>query len=295
MSSFDTSDHSESLIGAKRSHSSLDELLRRNDVWRGHSQVFVPQASIDTGHPTLNSALIHKGWPEACLVELGQSNAAGTWLLFSHAARSVSGMDLGLGLAPGSDVRSGFSGAASKPDEGGVIVLLNPPAAPYAVGLLRLGIPLERVWIITPQNKADFIACFVELARSPACRMLMSWQPKQRLSYTELRKCQLATHERAGLYVLFRHESALTQSSPAALRIRVVVSEQHLELEFLKQKGKVPNAKVLLSLPDYWFSSGPYKSLDQSDLSHANNKLSSLRAAARSASVIELNRSKSKR
>ena len=226
----------ETLVSTKPS---LESLLRRKDIWRGHSQAFVAQASVDTGYSELNSALLHGGWPQGCLVELGQSHFAGTWFLLGHAVAS--------------QVRQ----------HSGLIALLNPPAQPYAVALLKLGIPLEQVLVLTPRNKADFIACFVELARSSACPMLVAWQPSQKLSYTELRKCQLATHEQRGLYILCRHNSALEQSSPAALRLRVSIQAREMLLECVKQKGKLPGARISLPLADSYFSTVSYKNLDE--------------------------------
>lgn len=223
---------------------SLESLLRRGDVWRGHSQTFVASRSLDTGFTPLNAALLNQGWPEGCLVELGQPNFAASWVLFAEPAKLVSG------ASPTEDAPQG------------IIALLNPPAMPYAVGLLQLGIPLERLLVVSAEEKSDFIACFVELARSPACAMVLSWQPKKKLSYTELRKCQLATHEQAGLYVLFRHHSAFSQSSPAALRIQMRMQEQSLKLEFVKQKGKLQSSEVVLDLPATWFDLPDYKNLN---------------------------------
>ncbi len=215
----------------------LDTLLRRDDVWRGHSQAFIPRDAVDTGYEALNTVLIHKGWPQACLIELGQKHFTGTWLLLGHAAKHQAC------------------------EAGGLIVLLNPPAQPYAVALLQQGIPLERVLVLTPQTKADFIACFVALARSSACAMLVAWQPKQKLSYAELRKCQLATHDNHGLYILFRHRSALQQSSPAALRMLVAVQARAILVECIKQRGTLPGVNISLPLPDTWFSTATYRNL----------------------------------
>jgi protein ImuA len=229
---------------SESSKPSLEALLRRGDVWRGHSQSFVPSRSVATGFDELDSALLYGGWPEACLIELAQDSFAGSWRLLTPAARQIGGVD-----------------QSQAPQ--GMVAVVNPPAMPYAVGLLQQGIPLERMLVVPAAEKADFIACFVELARSPACSMIMAWQPKQKLSYTELRKCQLATHEQAGLYFFFRHSVALQQSSPAALRIHMQLQQKSLQLSFVKQKGRRQEAVVHLALPENWQAATDYKVLGQ--------------------------------
>ncbi len=237
------SDIPESKAGLKSGSPSLEALLRRKDVWRGHSQAFVGQKAWDTGHDVLNALLLQRGWPESNLIELGQKHLAGTWFLLAPAASSLIGM-----------------AEACR----GVLVLLNPPAEPYAEGLSQAGFVLDRVLLVQTRSKNDFLASFLELARSPACQMLMAWQPRQRLSYAELRKCQLAVQEQAGLYFLLRHHSALSQSSPASLRLNMHVEARSLQVELIKQRGKLPGAAVHIPLPDAWFSTGAYAGLMQS-------------------------------
>lgn len=214
----------------------LSALLRRNDIWRGHSHSFVEQEVVDSGHENLNKALLHKGWPKSCLIECNQTNYAATWLLFISVLKRMS--------------------------ERGLVALINPPADPYAVSLIQQGVDLDSVLIARPADKNDFVASFVDLAKSRVCSMLMAWQPQQRLTYAELRKCQLATLEHQGLTFLFRHDTALQQSSPAALRIRLTVHARYLNLEFIKQKGKLPGEVVQLAFPDHWFGLESYKDLD---------------------------------
>lgn len=227
----------EALIQAKTvSGEALSALLRRQDVWRGHSQKFVNHESVDSGSETLNQVLVHKGWPRACLIECLQANYAATWFVFSSVFKHMS--------------------------KQGLVALLNPPAEPYALSLLQQGIDLDALLIVQTSNKADFIASFIELAKSPACVTLMAWQPQQALSYTELRKCQLASLESSGLAFLHRHEIALKQSSPATLRIRFSVQTTQLILEIVKQRGALAGSVVKLSLPDHWFSLEDYKYLD---------------------------------
>lgn len=221
----------------------LEQLLRRGDVWRGQSQRFAHQAAVDTGHSILNDALLHKGWPLASLVEVCQPNIGGQseWLLMAPALRQLTR---------------------------GYTVLLNPPTMPFAAGLIQMGLDLNRLLIVQTANKNDFLASFVELARTEICAALLAWQPKQNLSYTELRKCLLAAADRQGLTLLFRPANVQGQSSPAVLRVMARLNDQTLALHIFKQKGCLGTAatKTLhLPLPETWMPIAPYAQLDQAD------------------------------
>lgn len=189
----------------------LAQLLRRNDVWRGHSQQLVPQAALNSGYEALNAAFLHGGWPLSCLIEVcQQSHGHSEWQLMTPALRCTST---------------------------GYIVLLNPPATPFAQGFIQAGIDLERVLVVQAEQKTDFLASFTELARAEACEALLAWQPQRALSYTELRKCLLAAADGCGFYVLFRDESAQKQSSPAVLRLTTSLQPGDLQVHIFKQKG----------------------------------------------------------
>lgn len=223
----------------------LEQLLRRGDIWRGHSGHFVRQPVVDSGHPSLNSLLLQGGWPQSCLMELGQAGLGqGEWLLLLPAILQAQGL----------------------------VVLLNPPAIPFAQGLLQAGVDLERLLVVNAAAKADFVAAWVELARAASCERLLAWEPSRGLSYTELRKCQLASAEGQGLYWLFRPLARLAQSSPAQLRLRLVQDASALTLELIKQKGghqSCLNRPVHLPLPEAWQGFLPHARLGGSPLPEA--------------------------
>ena len=215
----------------------LEQLLQRDDIWRGHGQKKTVRQVIDTGHSQLNNRLLNNGWPLGSLVEIyppsmcQTTNSGGEWLLLSPAVKRC------------------LNNTST------YAVLLNPPALPFAQGLSQLGITLEQLLIIRVKNKTDFIVSFVELARASSCSVIMAWQPKQALNYSELRKCQLATANGTGLYFMFRHTQAQQQSSPAALRLEVTLGKENLSLTLLKQRGQLQHNKTqpaLIPLPKSW-------------------------------------------
>ena len=204
------------------SDTSLTAILRRSDVWRGESQRFTAQHTLDTGYTPLNQALLGKGWPLGALMEVCQPHAGHSeWRLFSPAL---------------SQLRTGY------------IVLLNPPAMPFCQGIVQMGLDLNRIVVVQCANKEGFLKSFVELARAKMCRALLAWQPNKALSYTELRKCLLAASA-TNLSVLFRDTQALQQSSPASLRLACDFNGQSLSLNLHKQKGLLTTHYQSIHLP----------------------------------------------
>jgi len=154
----------------------------------------------------------------------------------------------------------------------GLVVLLNPPAIPFAQGLLQAGVDLERLLVVNAAAKADFVAAWGELARAASCERLLAWEPNRGLSYTELRKCHLASAEGRGLYWLFRPLARLAQSSPAQLRLRLLQGAQSLSLELLKQKGGHQSClfrPIELPLPQDWQGFLPHARLGGAPLPEA--------------------------
>jgi protein ImuA len=220
----------------------LQQLLQRQDIWRGCTGELLSALAqpVDTGWAALNAGLRQGGWPRSNLIEVCQQNLNhGEWQLMTPALLRLS---------------SGF------------IVLLNPPAMPFVQGLLQAGLDLDRIIIVQAAAKADFLASFYELARAQACDAVLGWQPKQALSYAELRKCQLAAADGAGLYILFRPASMRSQSSPASLRLWLESGATALQVTLFKQKGMLQthDAKpIALPLPELWQGLLPHRLLDQ--------------------------------
>ena len=207
----------------------LESLLRRSDLWRGDSRRFVAQRVLATGYEALDRALLHKGWPLGALLEVCQPTLQGygEWLLFGPALQATTT---------------------------GYVVLLNPPALPFAQGLIQLGVDLNRLLVVQTHEKSRFIKSFLELARSPECKCLLSWQPRQNLTYTDIRKCLLSCTNNHSLNVLLRHSQARHQSSPASLRLELQLQPQALAVELFKQKGLLlkKTQQLLLPLPAHY-------------------------------------------
>ncbi len=226
---------------------SLTQLLRRNDVWRGHSSVFTEHSVLDTHYQELNQQLSQGGWPLSALIEICQAGSSCEWWLFGPAMRHEQESD---------------------------IALLNPPALPFASGIKQLGIHTERFLVVTPHNAQDFIACFVELSQAHECRYLLAWQQNYQFSYSQIRKLQLHSSAQPGLCTLFRPSSAIKQSSPASLRMAITPMEQSIHIAIAKQKGNLNQKSCHLPIPEYWQRKPSHKNLEMfnTQYEHTNER-----------------------
>lgn len=238
----------------------LESLFNHNQIWRGAS--YRPEIqTLDTGYKEINQALLQGGWPKSTLIEICQKGLQQQeWLVFLPVVKAALGY----------------------------VILLNPPAIPFCQAFIQAGIDLERVLVVQVNNKSDFLASFKELARTQACDLLFAWQQHQQLSYTELRKCLLATNDSAGVCVLFRSEHAQQQSSPAVLRLQSQITANHIQLSIFKQKGVLQQSinSINLPLPELMKGYPPYSSLDQTNLPDTHS------TKRKSATVMPLRRNK---
>ncbi|QEY12883.1 diguanylate cyclase [Cellvibrio sp. KY-YJ-3] len=219
------------------SAASLEQLLLRDDMWMGHSQRFTTRAAVETGYEQLNATLLNRGWPLGSLVEVCQQGMQGEWQLFTPALLALPGL----------------------------VVLVNPPAAPFSQAFIQAGIDLERLVVVAAAGKKHFISCFIELCRASVGAVL-AWQPQETMSYTELRKCQLAAAEGTGLSVVFRPVAMQQQSSPATLRLYARLASSGLEITVFKQKGHLQTQQakpIVLPLPAQWKAATPHAALMQ--------------------------------
>lgn len=217
---------------------SLEQLLHRPDIWRGHSSGFVKQETVDTGFPELNNALQHKGWPTGRLIEVCQNFPASEWWLFHRSIKT---------LLEGKNFEH--------------MVLINPPILPFIGGLEQLGIPSQQIIIVQTQTPQEFVTSFTEINNSGVFPIVLAWQSKNTLHYNQLRKIQLSTSEQSGVYVLFSHSRAKENSSPASLRLNVIPYKNTINIHIFKQKGTIYTLDINLPIPRYWDSLPSHKEL----------------------------------
>jgi cell division inhibitor SulA/protein ImuA len=190
----------------------IDALLNATpQLWQGR-QCSRGQAALPTGHARLDARLPGQGWPLGAVTELmsGHPGLGEFSLLFPALAK--------LG-------EQGLWG-----------VLVDPPWIPYPAALQAHGLRLERLLLVrTNSNKESLWACEQALCGSRGGAML-AWP--ERIDFAHLRRLQLAAETNSKLAFLFRPESALRDSSPAALRLQLEPGDhQGTRVSVLKCRG----------------------------------------------------------
>ena len=214
---------------------SLRSILARPDIWQSgrHAAANEPRHCLPSGHPALDAALHQGGWPRATLTELlATSCGIGEMQLIAPALAQLS------------------QGAQQ-------IFFVAPPHTPYAPALHALGLRLERLVVLTPEQPGELFWSLEQILRSGVCGCLLGWLPGGRgaVDYTMLRRLQIAARHARGPVFLFRDCAGTSLVSPAALRIRLQHETAGLALEILKQRGGRAGQRILLSRPSQLLAS----------------------------------------
>lgn len=205
----------------------LNELLYRPDIWRGHRAEYVGEVR-DTGFANLNQSLVGGGWPLKGLVEISYPQlGSGEWQLLSGTLENFS-------------------------DHPGYLVLVNPPTMLCAAALAQMGVPLEQVLIIRSASRNDLLAGVLESLKSGCAQMLLFWEGKYRLSYSELRKVQLAAADSEALCMMMRVGRDRPTHSPAVLRLELQSQMTGVQLAIKRQRGGADDLQLELPWPAGW-------------------------------------------
>jgi len=201
----------------------LEELLSSAPVWRGDKLLLGHQPkTLSSGYPDLDMLLAGGGWPGAALTEL---------LLDHHGIG-----ELGL-LRP----LLGKLGQTGKP-----AVWISPPYIPYAPALRQARVSLDSMRWISPDKAGDAAWVAEQCLRSGSCGAVLFW-PKA-INTRILRRLQLAAEQGNCPGFLFRPQAAVSQSSPAALRLLLSAQARGLGVELLKCRGRRPGAHTCLAV-----------------------------------------------
>ncbi len=203
-------------------------------IWRGAELVRSARPGVASGFAALDAELPGGGWPCGALTEI----------LPQHA---------GIG-----ELRLLGPALAQLAAQGKFIVWIAPPYLPYAPALAAAGIALERILIVKTARESDSLWAVEQALGSAACGGVLAW-PRQ-ISYTQLRRLQLAAEGGGCLAVLFRPAQAAREPTPAALRIALATAGGGLALSILKRRGAPLSRPIVLPAalaPASSHSSGP--------------------------------------
>lgn len=200
----------------------LEKLLQHPRLWRASSGGdAVGWQGLKSGYPKLDCCLPGGGWPQNALTEiLLEHYGTGELKLLMPALAHL-----------------------SQPDDRGVraagwIAWVGPPFEPYPPALMQWGIDLSRVLVVRPKTDPEVLWAAEQALGSGNCAAVLLWS--EVLDDAASRRLQLAAEKGCSWAIAFRSMNALSQSSAAALRIRVMPGARGTDLEIVKSRGGRP-------------------------------------------------------
>ena len=193
-------------------------------VWRGGEVDAASPPGIPSGHARLDLELPGGGWPRGALTEI------------LHA---------GVGLG---EVSLLFGALARIASEGRTIAWITPPHLPYAPALASAGVALDACLVVRPATHEDALWSADQALRSGACGAALFWLT-EKTDYAWLRRLQMAAESGKALAVLFRPLAALSQASPAHLRLEIGSRGGNLTVKVPKRRGPPLHTPITLRTP----------------------------------------------
>jgi len=186
-------------------------------IWRG-KQVLHRIQTLSSGHTALDEALPGGGWPMGAVTELVNDTAGcGELSLLMPVLAQLS-------------------------RENHWITMIDPPWVPYPPALHGRGLALEKLLLVRTQNKRESLWACEQVVRGIAGGALLAWPGV--LSFSELRRLQLAAESSQKTVFLFRGRETANTSSPAALRLRLTPDDGDLQIRVLKCCGQRPASSI---------------------------------------------------
>jgi protein ImuA len=208
----------------------LQQLLQNPRIWRGTDQAESSGwQGLASGYPRLDRHLPGGGWPQQALTEiLLEHYGSGELQLLMPALARLSWIE----------GRVAEHAARHVDSAAGWIAWIAPPFEPYPPALVQWGINLSRVLIVRPKNSGESLWAAEQALASGNCAAVLLWS--EALDDSAGRRLQLAAEKGQSWAIAFRSLRALSQSSAAALRIKVTTGISGTDLGILKSRGGRP-------------------------------------------------------
>ncbi len=200
----------------------VSSLIEHPQLWRGN-QVSHQVQALNSGHPALDDVLPGNGWPIGAVTELINDTAGcGELSLLLPVLARLS-------------------------QKNHRIVMVDPPWIPYPAALHGRGLVLEKLLLVRTQNRSESLWACEQVVRGIAGGAMLAWPDA--ISFSELRRLQLAAESTRKIVFLFRDGKAINASSPAALRLRLTPDEGDLQIRVLKCRGRRPASVIRIRRP----------------------------------------------
>jgi len=201
----------------------LQDILRRQPVWRGGAAAAPAAPAVPSGFAALDRELPGGGWPAGALTEI-------------LAARE------GMG-----ELQLVLPALAALTSQGKRVAWLAPPHLPYAPALAAAGVRLEFLTVVRAPGRRDALWAAEQVLRAGACHALLAWLPRAR--YADLRRLAVAAGTSPGFALLFRPPGTARESSPAVLRLALEWCDGRLAARILKRRGAPLAAPLCIRRP----------------------------------------------
>jgi len=189
----------------------LQDILRRQMVWRGGAPSADTDRTVPSGLAVLDRELPGGGWPVGALTEI----------LVAHE---------GVG-----ELRCLLPALAALTLDGKRVTWLAPPYLPYAPALAAAGVNLEHLAVVRTPLRRDALWAAEQVLRAGSCHALLAWLPAT--GYVELKRLAVAAEASPGFTILFRAPRAAHENSPCRLRIALEANGGQLTARILKRRG----------------------------------------------------------
>lgn len=200
------------------SSAALTQLLQDPRIWRGDSLARAGGRTQSSGFAALDAELPGAGWPLAAVSELLAPAGSGSFTLLQPLLR-----------------RQATAGCQ--------IMLINPPAIPYAPAWAAAGIDPSAISWLQLAQEADSLWAMEQALREPGC-VVLAW-PARPLADRTARRLQLAAESGGGSHFLLYERQQRALQSPLGLRLQLSPHAEGLLLHILKRRGR-PLASPLL-------------------------------------------------
>ncbi len=200
----------------------VSSLVAHPQLWRGN-QISHQVKALSSGHLALDDVLPGNGWPIGAVTEL------------IHDTAGCGELSL---LLP---VLARLSQKNQR------IVMVDPPWVPYPAALHGRGLALEKLLLVRSQNRSESLWACEQVVRGISGGAMLAWPDA--ISFSELRRLQLAAESTRKVVFLFRDRKAINVSSPAVLRLRLTADEGDLQIRVLKCRGRRSASVIRIRRP----------------------------------------------
>ncbi len=188
-------------------------------LWRG-TQLSHKLDTLSTGHAALDEALPGNGWPTGAVTELvNATTGCGELSLLLPVLAQLS-------------------------QKNHWVTMIDPPWIPYPSALHGRGLALEKLLLIYTQSRNESLWACEQVIRGIPGGAMLAWPAA--LSFSELRRLQLAAKNTQKTIFLFRDQKAAAATSPAALRLQLTADDGDLQIRVLKCRGQRPVSAIRL-------------------------------------------------